>query len=127
MVRSFSGRFVRIGTEARVNVGREIQEREDALAHASEGCEMTAPTAAQDLPDAGDGGHVQGIIRPLAGHDIRRYRYAQRIQGRHHDLDLGQVWAMVFAMSKLKQPSSVTVQCPLAVVLSRRTQADSRS
>jgi len=36
MVRSFSGRFVRISTEARVNVRRAVQERKDALVHARE-------------------------------------------------------------------------------------------
>ena len=50
MVRSFLGRLVRIGTEPRIDVCREVQEREDTVVHAREGGEMTAPTPA--LPDA---------------------------------------------------------------------------
>jgi hypothetical protein len=40
---------VTIGTEPRIDVYREVQEREDALMHAREGGEMAAPTPA--LPD----------------------------------------------------------------------------
>jgi hypothetical protein len=43
MIRSFLGWFVRIGTEPRIDVYREVQEREDALVEAREGGEMTAP------------------------------------------------------------------------------------
>jgi hypothetical protein len=62
------------------------------------------PTPPQALPDAGDGRESLGIIGPLARDDVRRHRHAQGIQGRHHDFDLRQVRAMIFAMPKLEQP-----------------------
>src|SRR5882672_10944040 len=58
-VRSFSGWFMRIGTEARVNVCREVQECEDALVQAREGREMTAPAAA--VPDDGQRQPLKGL------------------------------------------------------------------
>ncbi len=50
MVRSFLGRFVRSGTEPRIDGDREIEERENALLHTRERHEMTAlaPAFAND-------------------------------------------------------------------------------
>ena len=42
-VGTFLGRFVRIGTEPRINGDREIEEREHALLHTRERRPMTAP------------------------------------------------------------------------------------
>src|SRR5262245_45753962 len=48
LVRSCSGRFVRISTNTRVNVRRAVQECEDALVHAREGHDMMATRIADD-------------------------------------------------------------------------------
>jgi hypothetical protein len=45
MVRSFLGRFVRIGTQPRIDVHREVQERENASLYAGEGRQMIPPAA----------------------------------------------------------------------------------
>ena len=59
MVRSFSEEFARIGTEARVNVRREIQAPAEPLVQASKRCEMTTPTPA--FPDDCDHQSMKGL------------------------------------------------------------------
>ena len=44
-VRSFLGRLVRIRTEPRIDVYREVEEREDASLHTGEGRQMIALAA----------------------------------------------------------------------------------
>ena len=77
---------------------RVVQCPHLAIAH------IQQPAPPQALADARDRRHIQGVIGPLAWDHVRRHRHAQRIQGRHHDLHLGQVGTMVFAVAKLEQP-----------------------
>jgi hypothetical protein len=51
-----------------------------------------------------DGGDVQRVIGALSRHDVCGYRQPQGIQHRQQDFHLRQVWTMVLAMPKLKQP-----------------------
>jgi hypothetical protein len=50
-----------------------------------------------------DDGPIQGVVRPIPRNDEGDERDPEGIQGRHHDLELAQVRAMVFAEAVSKQ------------------------
>ena len=64
---------MRIGTEPRIDVNREVEERENALLHAREGRQMTAPTAA--FADDGQRQALKGLqqafSRRVSGRPLR--------------------------------------------------------
>ncbi len=48
--------------------------------------------------------HIEGVIGLLARNDIRGQRHPQWIQNRVHDFNLRQIGAIIFTVTKLKQP-----------------------
>ena len=50
-----------------------------------------------------NGWHIQAIIGPLPGDNRDPQGQCQRVKGRQLDLHLWQVWAVILAMTKLKQ------------------------
>jgi hypothetical protein len=57
----------------------------------------------QTLLDSLNTRDIEWIISPLTGNDVGCQRHPQRVKDGLHDLDLGQVWAVILAMAKLKQ------------------------
>jgi hypothetical protein len=57
----------------------------------------------QTRPDPCYGRYIQRVVSALPGQHIAGQRQAQGIQGRQHDLELRQVRAVVFAVTKLEQ------------------------
>jgi hypothetical protein len=47
--------------------------------------------------------HIPGGIGPLARDDIRRQGHPQGIEDRRHDVDVGQIGTMIFAVANLQQ------------------------
>src|SRR2546430_9992867 len=72
-VRSFLGRFVRIRTELRIDVIREVKERQNALLHTREGRQMIPPLAA--FTDEGQcqalKGFQEAFRRRVSGRPLR--------------------------------------------------------
>src|SRR5207247_5964356 len=60
-----------------------------------------------------DFGYIQRVISSFTRQNCRGERQAQWIEHRDVDLDLRQVWPMILAMAKLKQPISTHVYIAL--------------
>jgi hypothetical protein len=88
--------------------------------------DIQPPLSPQTLPPPRDGGNIQGGFRALTRPDIRRHQHAQRLAATML-FTWGRSGRWSLRWPNGNNPSSVTLQYPLARVLSRRTQTGCRS